>query len=103
MAANQRIVRVIGVLALMFVLISDVQPGGPVAAQESRGSLAIALFEEQGNPLGGGCFDATDAVGATQSVCDDDGDGLASLIDLPVGASRWARVAPPAPEPTMTF
>jgi uncharacterized repeat protein (TIGR01451 family) len=86
--------RITGIVVLLVSLLGTaVAP--IVAAQEESGSVIIALTDEAGSPIGGGCFDVTDASGATSSVCDDDGDGIATLTQLPAGAVSVAQVSGP--------
>lgn len=81
---STRLLRVIGAVVLLLSMF--VPRAAPAAgAQESTGSLSVALLDDSGAPLGGGCFDVSDATDSTQSICDDDGDGTASLSDFPVG------------------
>jgi uncharacterized repeat protein (TIGR01451 family) len=64
-------------------------------AQEGTGSLTISLSDGAGNPVGVGCFEVTDAAGVVQQICDDDGDGLATLAGLPTGAATVTQTSGP--------
>jgi uncharacterized repeat protein (TIGR01451 family) len=80
-------------MLLLGVLLPFAQP--VATAQEDVGSLAISLVDETGAPLGGGCFDVTDAAGTLQTNCDDDGDGTASLDGLAPGTANVAQISGP--------
>jgi uncharacterized repeat protein (TIGR01451 family) len=94
MAAIQRCTRLLGALALIVALMAG-WGISPAVAQDGTGSLTIALVDDLGASLAGGCFDVTDAAGALQSLCDDDGDGLVAVEGLPPGDATVTQTSGP--------
>jgi uncharacterized repeat protein (TIGR01451 family) len=67
-----------------------------LALQETpTGSLEIYLQADDGGLVGGACYDLFDAQGAYQQVCDDDGDGIVLVGDLPAGYVSVSQVSGP--------
>src|SRR3954447_18266087 len=91
------IYRYLSLAALLAVLI---QPLSALTTSAQTpppvGSLRIYLTDDAGAAPGGACYSVTDVNGNTIGICDDDGDGLATLSSIPAGAVTVVQTSAPA-------
>src|SRR5215203_2385651 len=91
------IYRYLSLAALLAVLIQPLS-AVTISAQTppATGDLRIFLTDGAGNNVGAACYSVTDVNGNSVGICDDDGDGLATLSSVPAGAVSVVQTSVPA-------
>ncbi len=60
----------------------EVTPEGDDGGDEGPGTLTILAQDENGNPLGGGCYSVENASGSYGPFCDQENDGQVQLTEV---------------------